>query len=590
MTPTYNQYYPRFNVTDVKQMWWYKVMSVCNMTFEKNVSFAGSCVTNIRADEDYPDFYDRCGLLGEPDVIFVALGSNDSTRGAEFGEFDFDVSVSDLDESKFRPAYIKGVKTLISNYPSAKIYCLSAKMSTGYKESIDKICTQLGVTYIDISNYLAVSSVHANAQGQFEMAMNTLYGTDKTLHYTDIPADSQAVGDEISDIVNANSIQIMNDDEIESVVDDGINYDVDGDVVHVYGSATGTSSLQLWRRRLRLPYFCGVGDTVYVDFTSQKVACAVYGIVSDVNVTPPLFFSRRPGFFTVPSGLDGLACYLYVLSNQQNINEYVNLPVVSKSITHDFIEKDTNDLGKYGVGIEPITGAINGYVNIGLINVGEVVPVDSRVITSTAYSFMFTITECNEGDVFTINATGTSAPRPYAFLDAEYKLLYKAPAGTYTDHVVTAPVNAKYLIINNNAPTVSYKGVTFRAFYKQNEQMVNWGESENPVQRKFGIDLLNSGYVHSFNGMTFVGNKLLVFTASNDAHTNYSYVGIFNVDFNNETIVYDKHLNHNLGHCNTVDYNEQNDTLILGNGGNSDNTENDQIIIIPDLNFVKNML
>lgn len=83
------------------------------------------------------------------------------------------------------------------------------------------------------------------------------------------------------------------------------------------------------------------------------------------------------------------------------------------------------------------------------------------------------------------------------------------------------------------------------------------------------------------SSMTVVNNKLVVFSASNDAHTDTADINVMTID-STGGLTGLKTITHNLGHCNTVDYCESRDALILGNGGNSSNTEPNQIYIIED--------
>ena len=127
-----------------------------------------------------------------------------------------------------------------------------------------------------------------------------------------------------------------------------------------------------------------------------------------------------------------------------------------------------------------------------------------------------------------------------------------------------------YLVINDQDDKISYYGSVNRT----NETI------QTRLDEISVCDLLSANYSHSISDMTFVGNKLLVFTPSNDAHTTYAYLGIFDVNWTDMTLSLSKSLRHNFGHVNTVDYCEKNDTLVLGNGGASSNTEPDQIYIV----------
>lgn len=87
---------------------------------------------------------------------------------------------------------------------------------------------------------------------------------------------------------------------------------------------------------------------------------------------------------------------------------------------------------------------------------------------------------------------------------------------------------------------------------------------------------------------TFVGDEVWFLHPSNDAHTDYALCCRYSIDFENKTATLLGTFQHNFGHCNTVDYCEATDTLILGNGGASSNTEPDQIFIIENASDLKN--
>ncbi|MCM1368568.1 MAG: hypothetical protein NC184_07155 [Roseburia sp.] len=86
---------------------------------------------------------------------------------------------------------------------------------------------------------------------------------------------------------------------------------------------------------------------------------------------------------------------------------------------------------------------------------------------------------------------------------------------------------------------------------------------------------------------TFVGDELWVFFVSNEEHTEYSDIHRYKVDIPNNDYEYIGKISHNLGHCNTVDYCRENDTLILGNGGNINYDLQGQIYIINNVSELK---
>ena len=156
MIPGYRMYYPRpsgstdksVDVRTVDDTWWKKVIDRTNSYLEVNASWSGSCASNRRQSDGYPNFVDRVNVLGNPDIIFIELGSNDSGWGVDIGEIDFNAETYDL--SKFAPAYIKGIQTIIKTYPKAKIICLAFKMKKSYEDVIRTVANHYKLSFISL--------------------------------------------------------------------------------------------------------------------------------------------------------------------------------------------------------------------------------------------------------------------------------------------------------------------------------------------------------------------------------------------------------------------------------------------------------
>ena len=78
-------------------------------------------------------------------------------------------------------------------------------------------------------------------------------------------------------------------------------------------------------------------------------------------------------------------------------------------------------------------------------------------------------------------------------------------------------------------------------------------------------NVLINGDFPTGQGMTLIGDELLVFQEAKDDHTEYSSLNI--VDIN--TLKIKRTIQHNIGHVNSVDYNPNNDCLIIGNNTGS---------------------
>lgn len=167
-------------VESVEDCWWMKVIRASGAALEVNASWNGSCASNARSGRGYPDFYDRRNALGNPELILVALGTNDSEyfEHVALGEYDFTSAYTSLSEATFRTAYIKGVKALQANYPSAEIVLVTLKMGDGYAESIQTIGKKLGLRVIDAREYHCTPStdVHPDVIGMRQIASAVLHG------------------------------------------------------------------------------------------------------------------------------------------------------------------------------------------------------------------------------------------------------------------------------------------------------------------------------------------------------------------------------------------------------------------------------
>lgn len=148
----YQTYYPQGKIDSVSKTYWYIVCKTLGASIQ-NLSYSGSTVTTL----NYKDFnfYKRALLVDKSaSLIIVALGVNDIGMEDNLGDFDYNKDISEYDESIFTEAYIKGLRTLISNHPTADI-CLirmsRANEMIGRAQAIKTIAEHYGVMYFDAS-------------------------------------------------------------------------------------------------------------------------------------------------------------------------------------------------------------------------------------------------------------------------------------------------------------------------------------------------------------------------------------------------------------------------------------------------------
>ncbi len=166
-------------VVHVNHMWWMRIINATGARLEVNASCSGSRVT--RTVGELPDLYSRTFIIGNPDLVFVSLGTNDSLAGIPLGVFDFETDYRELPVHLFRQAYIKGIKSLKAMFPKAEIVCITKMMEPAYKESIAYIANALSVTYIDVSDYVGQLGVHPGMRGMRQIASHVMYHIYKSL-------------------------------------------------------------------------------------------------------------------------------------------------------------------------------------------------------------------------------------------------------------------------------------------------------------------------------------------------------------------------------------------------------------------------
>lgn len=155
-------------VTTVDKTYWDILFRATGATLERNAAYSGSSAS----DASRPSFFERCSrdILGEPDVIIVELGTNDSNNQVDVGPFDYSTVYTDLPENKFASAYIKGIKALRALYPNANIICLALNMTREYSTAIQMIAAQLRCNFVYCYTYLRENGSHPGAIGMSQIA------------------------------------------------------------------------------------------------------------------------------------------------------------------------------------------------------------------------------------------------------------------------------------------------------------------------------------------------------------------------------------------------------------------------------------
>ena len=143
------------DVEKVEQTWWHLFIAQQGCVLERNNSFSGAtvCCTGYGKD-DYSDraFVTRCYDLGNPDIIFVFGGTNDSWAKSPVGEYQY----AGWDKESlfaFRPAFAYLLQQLKHLYPSATIINISnSQLSEEVTTSMEVICRRYGIINVQLQN------------------------------------------------------------------------------------------------------------------------------------------------------------------------------------------------------------------------------------------------------------------------------------------------------------------------------------------------------------------------------------------------------------------------------------------------------
>ena len=144
------------SATDVRradQTWWHKLITERGYRMCRNNSFSGSTVCNTGyKGNDYSDrsFIARMKNLGNPDIIYIFGGTNDSWAGVPVGEFKYDDWTKD-DLYKFRPAMAYMLASMQEYYPGVELVVLiNNGLSDEVTQSTVDICNHYRVDYIQL--------------------------------------------------------------------------------------------------------------------------------------------------------------------------------------------------------------------------------------------------------------------------------------------------------------------------------------------------------------------------------------------------------------------------------------------------------
>ena len=167
----------RTDVSHVRQTWWHRFISEGGYKLCVNNSFSGSTICHSgykRGTPDYADYSDRSFVtrmtnLGNPDIILVFGGTNDSWAGSPIGEYQYASWTKD-DLYAFRPAMAYLLDGLKDHYPNVEIYfMLNDGLSDEVNTSVRVICQHYDIPCIELHDIDKMSN-HPSVKGMEAIA------------------------------------------------------------------------------------------------------------------------------------------------------------------------------------------------------------------------------------------------------------------------------------------------------------------------------------------------------------------------------------------------------------------------------------
>ena len=175
------------DVTKVEETWWHQLINTTmGYSLEVNNSYSGAtiCYTGyskgneprvpiaaLSSHRDYSNrsFVNRSNTLGNPDIILVCGGTNDSWCGAPVGEYIYGNWTTEQ-LYYFRPAMAKLLYDLKGNYPTARLlFILNSELKESINESVHTICKHYGVECLDLKD-IEKQGGHPSVKGMAEFS------------------------------------------------------------------------------------------------------------------------------------------------------------------------------------------------------------------------------------------------------------------------------------------------------------------------------------------------------------------------------------------------------------------------------------
>ena len=141
----------RTDVNDVRQTWWWQLISEGGYILGVNESYSGATISYTGYNgQDFRDrsFVTRLPRIVPSDILLIFGATNDSWTGAPVGEYRSDnLTLGHMYE--FRPALEVLLKDAVNRFPGTRIvFIINTELKQSITESIEVLCKRYGVEYL----------------------------------------------------------------------------------------------------------------------------------------------------------------------------------------------------------------------------------------------------------------------------------------------------------------------------------------------------------------------------------------------------------------------------------------------------------
>ena len=446
-------------------------------------------------------------------------------------------------------ATMKGGLTLgtalsIANGGTGATSLVTVQENLGIKansERIATIATDLNVQKSRIDTFTSLPE--GSTSGNAELA-DIRVGADGTTYDTAGNAVRGQVNELSSDLLHNihNCLRCYNK---QDKTYGGVTYTYNGDETYtIAGSQTGTTYLNLTEPN-GMPAGIIPGETYFYNFNDPTGTVSLDAWCDSTR----LFYSTKPGFFTVPNNAQSLYFRLTTW-NAENINTTVKIPIVStlKTLASDSISLPPDFYGESGsnstlskaLSIASKVKLLSGKYNVAVpLNIPESttlegVGVDATIINFTASTG--TLITCESGNEciknLTISGGLTEKPSIYAGATIKRGIVVQSEVNkpTYIENIKVLGFSKDGILVQNRGYISLCSIIANNIFMQYNGAGITFYE-----KGEYGV-LTNSIAIDNYYGIIDSGGNNKISNCGFDRNTKGLYAGAVNNDTHSDVI------------------------------------------------------